>query len=92
MKYLESYNACYSCKGKVVATGSVGECGRCGIMQKIEKCSTSTTAKIDVEVDGAIHCFHLSWKMCVVVKLVKLICSLVHPLMLSLIIKMLPCL
>ena len=24
-------------------------------MQKIEKCSTSTTAKIDVEVDGAIH-------------------------------------
>ena len=52
VKYFESYDACYSCKGKVVATGSVGECGQCGIMQKIEKCSTSTTAKIDVEVDG----------------------------------------
>ena len=36
VKYFDAYNACYSCNGKVIVSGSVGECGRCGMMQSGE--------------------------------------------------------
>lgn len=55
VKSFDIYNACYSCKGKVEAvTDDVGECGRCGITQKLDKCKEIASAKIDLEVEGII--------------------------------------
>ena len=56
VKYFDAYNACYSCKGKVVLSGGVGECGRCGMMQRAEKCKTAITVKMDIEADGYVKC------------------------------------
>ena len=56
VKYFDAYNACYSCKGKVVVSGSVGECGRCGMMQRVEKCKMAVTVKMDIEADGCVKC------------------------------------
>ena len=54
VKYFDSYSACYSCNAKVIASGDVAECTRCGVVQKLQKCNT---AKLDIEVDGAIQSF-----------------------------------
>lgn len=35
-------------------TDDVGECGRCGITQKLDKCKEIASAKIDLEVEGII--------------------------------------
>ena len=46
--FFEPYNACYSCKGKVVTTSDLLEnCNRCGITQRLDRCQESTTAKLD---------------------------------------------
>ena len=50
------FDACYSCKGKVVLSGGVGECGRCGMMQRAEKCKTAITVKMNIEADGYVKC------------------------------------
>ena len=50
------FDACYSCKGKVVLSGGVRECGRCGMMQRAEKYKTAITVKMDIEADGYVKC------------------------------------
>ena len=56
VKYLDSYMSCYSCKEKVANSESgFGECGRCGMMQTMKKCKVMSTAKVDIEADGAVH-------------------------------------
>ena len=37
-----------------VVSGSAGECGQCGMMQRVEKCKMAVTLKMDIEADGCV--------------------------------------
>ena len=55
VKYLDSYRARYSCKRKVQISGSIGECGRCGISLRKDRCTMAETAcQIDVEENNSV--------------------------------------
>ena len=57
IKFYDTYNACYSCKGKVTPlSATLGDCTKCGIAQKLDRCKPSISAKLDVEADGVIKC------------------------------------
>ena len=53
----EGYESCMGCKSKVIIRdGVIGECSKCGMMQKIKKCRKLMTAKVIVStVDGKSH-------------------------------------
>ena len=52
VKYLEKFDGCYSCPGKVMpeseASCKVGKCDRCGVMQRLDKCKEHSSARLDL--------------------------------------------
>ena len=55
VKHLDMYNACYSCRGKVVATSNgVRDCTRCSTTQRINSCQQRHTARLDLQSQGII--------------------------------------
>lgn len=56
VKYFETYDGCYGCKGKITAQSEVlGECNRCGSTQRLDRCKEQTSVKLDVESDGNVR-------------------------------------
>lgn len=53
---LETYNSCKNCKGKVEVTSrNIGQCRRCGMIQRLDKCKIETSAKLMVEAGEHIY-------------------------------------
>ena len=43
---LECYLGCFSCKGKLLEEGKVGKCLKCGMVQRIYRCTRQKKAKV----------------------------------------------
>ena len=49
VKFFDSYKGCYTCKGKVSpTTDKIGKCNRCSAVQRLDKCYTQITAKLEL--------------------------------------------
>ena len=47
---LESYTACFSCKGKIVVSdGILGKCSKCAMTLRADRCTQENTAKLVIE-------------------------------------------
>ena len=57
---LETYKICISCKGKIYETTSsnVGECSKCMMVQRLDRCKAGVTAKLLLE--SADKTYHLT--------------------------------
>lgn len=56
VKYFETYDGCYACKGKVMPRSEIlGDCNRCGSTQRLDRCKQLTTVKLDVESDSELR-------------------------------------
>ena len=59
VKYFETYKSCNTCSGKVSpTTDTIGKCNRCQSMQRLDKCSNQTTAKIEVANKADVKILH----------------------------------
>ena len=56
VRYLDNYKGCYACSGKVTPrSDTLGECNRCESIQRLERCTMKTSAKVDVETNNEVH-------------------------------------
>ena len=56
VRYLDNYKGCYACSGKVPPrSDTLGECNRCESIQRLERCTMKTSAKVDVETNNEVH-------------------------------------
>lgn len=59
VKSLETYDACYSCSGRVTAKdGDLGCCNRCGSTQLLGHCKEQALARIHVQASNDRHTIH----------------------------------
>ena len=50
VKSLDSFYACYACKGKVIeTTENLGDCSRCSITQRFDRCELRYNARLDLQ-------------------------------------------
>ena len=56
VRFFENYRTCYACKAKVTPSDTLAQCNKSNTLQRLDKCSSQATAKIELVSDTENQC------------------------------------